>query len=97
MHLHIVESLLATFLIVIQLTPFPYAPGITLKNIRGKNTPFEFSSVTASAPAFLQHGTVTTQFFQLNPGNSLPTNSEPLINRSHLGLSEESAFCDTSS
>ena len=80
LHLHIPENLLATFFIVIQLTPFLYAAGVTLKKIRIENTPLKLGSITTSTPAFLHHGAVAGQLFQSNPGNPLPTNPKPLVN-----------------
>ena len=92
--MHIPENLLATFLIVIHFTPFPFATGVTLKKIRIENIPLKFGSITTSTPAFLYHGAVTGQFFQSNSRNPVPTNPEPLINKSHWFPTEEPALCD---
>jgi hypothetical protein len=44
---------------LIHFTSLQHPSGITLKKIRLKNIPLEFSSKTASAPAFFNLGAVT--------------------------------------
>jgi hypothetical protein len=57
--LHIPENFLVTFLIVIPFTSFQHSSGITLKKIRLKNIPLEFSSKPATTPAFFNLGAGT--------------------------------------
>jgi hypothetical protein len=72
LHLQVVESFLATFLIVMSLTSFQYPSAVTLKEIGLKQISVKFGSKSASTPAFFLYPAVALQSIQWDSWNTLP-------------------------